>query len=206
MTICDIHTHRLASNAIVAVEPGTELCDGYIYSMGVHPWHIRETSDTDILERLCTDPRVVAIGECGLDRMIDAPLDVQERVFARHIEISETLGKPMIIHCVRAFDRLLAMHCNAAPRQPWIIHGFRQKPEFAAQLLEKGICLSLGPRFNAATAQIIPDDMLFIETDDDPHATIEDVARAVGDARNTTERQIFDITEKNASEKILKIY
>lgn len=194
MKITDLHTHRLHHNAIVAAEPTDTLIDGYTYSMGIHPWHLSRSTDFSQLAELCADPRVAAIGECGLDTLTDAPLPLQKEIFLRHIEISEQLRKPMIIHCVRAHEPLIAIYRDVSPSQPWIIHGFRQKPSIASRLMDSGLYLSIGPRFNPETARMIPDDRLLIETDDDPSATIETVAEAVGKSRSCTASEILSLS------------
>lgn len=194
MKITDLHTHRLSHEAIVAAEPDETLRDGYVYSVGIHPWHTDTQTDFRLLFERCSDPRVVAIGECGLDSLTDTPMPVQEEIFLHHIEISEELRKPMIIHCVRAHERLLAIRRAICPTQPWIIHGFKQKPTIASRLMDAGLYLSLGPRFNPETARLIPDDRLLIETDDDPAATIGMVAEAVAEARGTDFAQILSLS------------
>lgn len=205
MKIYDIHTHRLQHNGIVAAEPNIELLDGYLYSIGLHPWHITADTDFGRLEEVCSNDRVVAIGECGIDRLTKTPLPLQEKIFMRHIDISECLHKPMIIHCVRAFDRLLAIHRHTRPTQPWIVHGFRQKPVQASRLLEKGIYISLGSKFNDETARIIPPERLFIETDDNPTSDIIQIAVAVAASRQTTPDEILTQVAENASAVIHRL-
>lgn len=199
--ITDIHTHALRLGAVVAAEPLTELAaDSYIYSMGIHPWHtVPPRHDFTLLEKLCGDPRIVAVGECGIDRLKGAPIPRQEDIFRQHIAISERLRKPMIIHCVRAHDIILDIHRETDPRQTWILHGFRRKPDVARQLLDRGIMLSLGPRFNPETACMIPDDRLLIETDDDPTLTIADVAAAVARAREIPLSALLRLIERNTA-------
>ncbi len=72
----------------------------------------------------------------------------------------------------------MALKKELKPTQPWIIHGFRGKPQQAGQLLRAGFNLSLGPNFNPETARVIPSDRLHIETDDSP-VTLKAVASAV---------------------------
>lgn len=194
MKITDLHTHRLTHDAIVAARPDEPLIDGYTYSVGIHPWHADTPVDFQLLLERCSDPRVAAIGECGLDSLADTPLSLQEEIFSLHIEISEQLRKPMIIHCVRAHERLLAMRRAISPTQPWIIHGFRQKPSIAHRLMDAGLYLSLGPRFNPETARLIPAERLLIETDDDPDATILTVAGAVAEVRASESSAILDLS------------
>ena len=227
--ITDIHTHIPCPGAIVSTDPHTGITDpACIYSMGIHPWHAADTPqpDFDQLLQLCADPRIVAIGECGLDRLCDAPLPLQADIFRRQIAISEQLQKPLIIHCVRAYDLLLAVHRATPPPPPWIIHGFRQKPALALQLLDRGIHLSLGPRFNPDTARLIPAPRLLLETDAQPptipvgtrqwcvrinrvkstppclcihHTPITAVAQAVAQARATTPQALLSQTAQTAA-------
>lgn len=194
--ITDCHTHSLRRYAIVCRQPGEPADDDYVYAVGYHPWNASDFNEQR-LEEEASLPSTVAIGETGLDVLRGPSAQVQEAAFRRHIELSERLGKPLIIHCVRAFDRLLAIKKEMRPLQPWIIHGFSRKPELARQLLDAGCYLSLGPRFNPATAAIIPADRLLIETDDDPTATIDSVAQAVGHSRHTTPKQILTLTARN---------
>lgn len=201
--ITDIHTHIPGPGAIVSTDPQTGLTDpSCLYSMGIHPWDAADTPQPDFeqLKQLCADQRIVAIGECGLDRLCDAPLQQQADIFRRQISISEQLQKPLIIHCVRAFDLLLAIHRETRPAQPWIIHGFRQKPALALQLLDRGLHLSLGPRFNPQTARFIPASRLLLETDGLPPlpSSISEVARQVAQARDTDPQSLLTQTALNA--------
>lgn len=183
MALLDCHTHNPERwrDAIVSCRPGefARLSADYpdaVFSVGVHPW---DTVSGDaaglerslqILEDIATDPRVVAIGEAGLDGLRGASDDVQEAVLRRQIELSETVGKPLIIHCVRRYDRMLHLQREMHPQQPWIWHGFRGKPELARQILAASPrnYISLGERFNPLAAATIPYDRLLAETDEIP--------------------------------------
>lgn len=177
MKLFDTHTHYLRHDAWVNRAPGDILEPGYTYSVGVHPWDAG-SFDLRALEEAARHDCVKAIGETGLDTLRGPSLDIQESVFREHVRLSEMFGKPLIIHCVKAFDRLMALKKEIKPMQPWIIHGFRGKPQQAGQLLRAGFHLSLGPNFNPETARVIPSDRLHIETDDSPVA-LEEVASAV---------------------------
>lgn len=161
----DIHTHLAPAGQTVS-------------SAGVHPWATDTVTLRQIkaVDRAIESSAVAAIGEVGLDALRGAPLDAQEIIFRHYIELSEKLRKPLIIHCVRAWERLLGIHSELRPTQRWAIHGFRGKPELARRLLDAGMFISLGPRYNPATAAIIPSDRLLIETDDDPQADIDTLA------------------------------
>lgn len=170
----DIHTHRpdAGPDAVICLDP----CDGvgmadmlscHHYSAGIHPWNAARATEADwhTLEEMAADPRTVAIGEAGLDALRGPSADIQLPVFQRQALLVETVGKPLIIHAVRTFPQLIALKHSLHPSQPWIIHGFRGKPELARELLRHGFHISLGPRHNAATAEVIPPDRLHHESD-----------------------------------------
>ena len=166
----DVHTHNLAAgpDAIINIEPDTQLLAAGRFSTGVHPWRSTEAAALwPLVEALAADPRITAIGECGL-----APSAPAERV-----------GKPLIIHCVRAWAELLGVHASVRPAVPWIVHGFRGAPALARQLLDAGMHLSLGEHFRPDTAAIIPADRLHVETDTSS-LPIEEIAARVRAARH----------------------
>ncbi len=171
--IKDIHTHRRecpSRAAILNINPGEPLPPNPSYlSIGVHPWDTDKDNIEQALEEvehIADNPRIVAIGECGIDMLRGATPERQEAIFERQAMIAEKAGKPLIIHCVRATDRLLRLHRELRPTVAWIVHGFRGKPETAMQLLRAGIFVSLGENFNPATAAALPKGSYFIETDD----------------------------------------
>ncbi len=186
MTLTDAHTHRrdgATPDAVVQIEPDEALPAAGRFSTGVHPWRSARAAELwPKVEAMAADSRIVAIGECGLDRRRGAPLPEQTELFLRHVRLAERLGKPLIVHCVGAWAELLALHRHARPRMPWMVHGFRGKPQLARQLLDAGMHISLGERFNPATAAIIPAGRLHIETDTSERPLAE-IAAAVAAAR-----------------------
>ena len=169
----DIHSHDVsratAGDTVVCIEPGTAMQPGGTYSVGIHPWSTEAPVTLSQLKALVAqarDERVVAIGECGFDRLRGGDLDIQRRLFRFHARLARQLGKPLITHAVRANDLLLA---EAAALRPaagmWIVHGFRGKAEAARQLLRAGMSLSLGLRYNDAAEAVIPKERLYRETD-----------------------------------------
>ena len=146
---------------------------GY-FSVGLHPWLIGERNVDDAMRAIecaAADPSLLAIGECGLDRCTATPMIAQIDVFIRQIQIAEHIGKPIIIHCVRAFDELLRIKKQIAPIQPWIVHGFAGKPALAEQLVKHGCYLSFGKMLlnintpAVRTIKTIPIERMFLETD-----------------------------------------
>ncbi len=166
----DIHTHgRTGSRTLTSIEPGDEIKTAYgegWYSVGLHPWHLGEHPDYAALDRVAADRRIVAIGETGLDKLRGPSEAVQEASFIHHAELSERLGKPMIVHCVGRYGRLIELRRELRPKQLWIVHGFRGKPELARQLVDAGFGISLGEHFNPGVPAVVPGALLFAETDE----------------------------------------
>lgn len=185
----DIHCHRRTVEtqpAIVSLDPADvnpSLLAGGYYSLGIHPWHLDGRdwqAATTKIAALAHDPQLLAIGECGLDKAIATPLALQLDVFSRQIELSEQLGKPLTVHCARAFGELLQLKKAYSPAQPWIIHGFSGKPALARQLLQHGCYLSFGQALidkQALRDSLLatPSERLFLETDAATDVTIGEI-------------------------------
>ncbi len=111
-------------------------------------------------------PQVLAIGESGFDRLRGGDIESQFKAFKCHIKKSEEFGKPLIVHMVRSSDLLLKTRKDLTVHEPWIIHGFRGKPQEALQLLRAGMFLSFGEYYNVEALRATPTDRLFLETDE----------------------------------------
>ncbi|NDV65713.1 TatD family hydrolase [Bacteroides sp. 224] len=177
MELLDIHTHHSPSNplqAIMNVVASAEVAphlpseDGF-YSIGYHPWYLssNKEEDWDSLAGIAGRANVLAIGETGLDKLANTTTpNIQEYAFRKHIEISEMIKKPLIIHAVHSFNEVIHLKKELNPVVPWIIHGFRGKKEMAKQLTDHGFYLSLGEKYNKEALKTIPVDKLFLETDE----------------------------------------
>lgn len=193
----DIHTHEsVSSGGIVAVENLMAHEDrlpsdlgGRLCTYGIHPWHLTTGTASQMLEKvrlLSSSPSVIAIGEAGFDRLKGADPLLQLSVFTQQVDISEKAGKPMFIHCVKAWDELLGVHRKLKPRMPWMIHGFRGKPELARQFLSRGMYLSFWFAFvmrpeSAQLLRIIPPSRMFLETDGAPLSITEIYCKVAAD-------------------------
>lgn len=195
MKLTDVHSHALSGDGIVNRGPADKILPGYCYSIGIHPWEEAGCSMESLTEA-ASRPEVIAIGETGLDKLRGPAMDIQIERMRQHIELSEQLHKPLIIHCVKSFDLLMALRREMRPKQVWIIHGFRGKPDTALQLAKAGMYLSLGRLFNTDTARLIPPDRLLIETDDSP-VTIIQVAEAIAEARSCRPADIIELASSN---------
>ena len=117
-------------------------------------------------------PQVLMIGETGLDKKKgNAPIELQKEVFREHIRLSELLHKPLIIHCVKAIDEILAIRKETRATRPWILHGFRGGIEQWKQLSRAGLYVSIGHQYNTEFIKQLPLQHLFIESDDTTELT-----------------------------------
>lgn len=200
MTPIDIHTHNGTDAAGTIFNSGCNYITGRNISIGIHPWHINDNWKSELasIAEWAKFTNVVAIGECGLD-MLKSPADIelQEEIFLTHAQLAEEMQKPLIIHCVKAYDRLMALRKELKPRQAWIIHGFRGKPQLAAQLVNAGFNISLGERFNPDSAKAIPTNKLFIESDESSLPIIN-IYTAVAKAKEMTTEQLVLLVMANA--------
>jgi len=142
--------------------------EGGYYSVGIHPWNINSTTESEYeyLKKIVSNPQIIAIGEAGLDKMIPIELSYQQEIFKWHIELSETLRKPLIIHSVKTANEIIQLKKKFCPESPWIIHGFRGKKELAEQLTGQGIYLSFGEKYQKDAINCIPLNRLLLETDE----------------------------------------
>ena len=113
-----------------------------------------------------------------MDTMCGVPMELQTEAFERHIRLSEDVRKPLIVHDVRAHPQLISLHKKWKPIMPWVIHGFRGKPQLADMLLREGFYLSFGEHFSPASVAVVPSGKLLVETDES-HLSIEEIAGRV---------------------------
>lgn len=178
------------------------LLKGCFYSIGIHPWSLLDGGVLGQLKhfkRLCANQQIVAIGEIGFDKAANATLELQLEIFKTQIEYSEVIKKPVIIHCVKGMDALLEVKKKMNPKQTWIWHGFRGKPEQAQQLLDKGFYLSFGEKYPEETMAMMPADRLFLETDDsavDIESLLEKAAKVRGVETEVLREAILENVEK----------
>ena len=159
---------------------GLEMAEGrdWVYAtIGIHPHEARLATEAHFAElaQLATDPRVIAVGEIGLDYHYDhSPRDVQREVLLRQLDLAERTRLPIVIHCREAWE-----DCLRILEERWkrtglggILHCFSGSYEDARRGMEAGFYISFAGNltFPKATslrevAAKIPRDRLLIETD-----------------------------------------
>lgn len=202
--ITDAHTHHQERMGAVINSSFQDFKPqaGLFYSLGIHPWDIIAGCDLEknlkAVETLAAEcEQVVAIGECGVDSLTTAPIEVQLKVFERHIELSERLRKPLIIHSVRSSNDIMASYRKHKPVMPWVIHGFRSNVNVLRTFLSgENIYISVGEKFCEEAVKSIPEERLLIETDESL-LPIESIAERVAKVRNQSVEGIMNLILKN---------
>lgn len=181
MNYLDIHTHTYYTHPettiLLNVFPGeAEKLDLPVcFSVGLHPWHIDESSWKEQVEQVglaAVNPKVLAIGESGLDKATRIPFALQHEVFLTHLTLAESLRKPLIIHCVRSYSEMLALRKKSDQSIPWIFHWFNADEHIARELIRKNCFLSFGHTLFHEHSKAfrvfktLSPDHLFLETDD----------------------------------------
>jgi TatD DNase family protein len=210
-----------AGNGPPDLEAGIRLAERYPFmyaTIGVHPHDAsKATEDTFArLRELAAHPKVIAIGEIGLDYHYDlSPRPVQRDVFARQLEIAAECGKPIVIHTREAWEDTMAQFGGRVP-VCGIIHCFTGGAVQARQALDLGFHLAFGgvatfPKADEVreAARITPDDRLLVETDcpylapvpqrgkrNEPALVVE-VVRRLAQERGVSPEEVARITTAN---------
>ncbi len=207
----DIHTHRqteqpgaIAIRNVFARDSFRQegvsppFTGGDLFSVGVHPWHaddIEMDIALDMIRVMAQLPACAAIGEIGLDRACDVDFDLQREVFVAQCRLACESGLPVIVHSARTHADILQVHKSNVFPPIWIVHGFRGKLQTAGQLLRNGARLSFGEALLRAPAPLreaflaVPDDRLYLETDE-AGCSIMDVYAAAAGLREVTVEQL----------------
>jgi TatD DNase family protein len=149
--------------------------DRVVAAVALHPTRTAEVTEDEFaeIERLAGDPRVVAVGETGLDYYWDhSPPVAQQEWFRRHIDLAKRIGKPLMIHDRDAHDDVLRILREEGPPASVVFHCFSGDAAVARECAEAGYVLSFaGPvtfrnaRALQEAAVVVPEDQLLVETD-----------------------------------------
>lgn len=210
-----------AASDIKSAVFGINLAEKYSFvyaSAGVHP-HEAKDAPADLRERLVSlsmHPKVLAIGEIGLDYHYDfSPLDVQLKVFELQLQTALELDMPVIIHDREAHADTLAMLKKYWPKG--IVHCYSGSAEMAEELLRLGLYIGFtgvvtfkNARKTLEAVAAVPLDRLLVETDcpymaPEPYrgkrcdsSMITETAMAIAKVKGVSVQELLDTTRKNA--------
>lgn len=220
----DIHTHYAASDANIKKLFNLDITEADLakefevffdqqtsISLGIHPWSVSEEhwyEQLEVLEYLSQDDRVKAIGEIGLDKLKGPDMKLQEEVFLKQIRVAEIVRKPILIHCVKSFNELIAIKKVVRPKVPMIIHGFNRNAELAEELAKKGFYISFGKAVLTSVSvcealKKVPLEQIFFETDVAMDLNIGEVYTKAGEVLNIDLKELEDRIYQNYLELYL---
>jgi TatD DNase family protein len=211
MQFFNLHTHQFTNqlNVLELVNQYPEEFDAAIlfYSIGIHPWHSKEEkleSDLQIIESKLDDSNCLALGECGLDKRIEVSFELQEKVFEKQLLLAQKYNKPVVIHCVSAFQEVIAIKKRLKITVPMVIHGFSKNKQVAKELIDNGFYISFGkyllrnPELEAVFLSV-PNDRFFLETDT-VKESIEEVYALASKYKNVAIEELQLIINNNFKE------
>lgn len=146
------------------------------HALGLHPYFLNAQSEghlPTLEERLGErGTKCIAVGECGLDAMVDVPVNLQERLFIAQIELAKIHQLPLILHARKTHNRLIQLLKKARFNNGGVLHGFAGSYQQAMQFVEMGFYIGVGgvityPRANKTRQAVtqIPIENIVLETD-----------------------------------------
>lgn len=187
--LVDVHTHNpTGKNDIIEIVNMslTQIDHTPTYfNFGIHPWDIKNNfevaKELKKLERKIKEQPPIAMGETGLDRTIDTPMDLQKEVFLGHIELAIKYNIDVIVlHCVKAYSDILEAIKNANFTGNFILHDYNGNQQQTQELLKGPFYFSYSRALynekmkGHESLKEIPLDRLFLETDDQKDHSIQD--------------------------------
>ena len=197
MNFFDFHHHDADRKSGIYNLKFNEEIPEIFFSAGIHPNALSDGLEKQLLwlQEISVAENCVAIGECGLDGLIDVDEESQEKAFLAQIEIANSVKKPLIIHCVKRFSQLLKF--RKMSKVPMIVHGFNKRKTIGDDLLKNGLCLSFGKSvlYNVNLQDFVkhlPIEKLFLETDS-ADFEIKELYQKVADLKNM---RLEDLSKK----------
>ena len=200
----NIHTHNSThqENVLEIVNQYPNEYDDSVkyFSIGIHPWYIdldRVDEYLQIIDEKLQLKNCLALGECGLDKRIETSLEIQTAVFEKQLHIAVKHQKPVILHCVSAYQEVIEIKKRLNIDVPMIIHGFSKNYQVAKSLLDNGFYLSFGkyllrnPELSTVFEQV-PNNRFFLETDTIEESIIDVYIKAAAIKQIDVEQIISD--------------
>lgn len=211
-----------------AVEIAEEYKEGVYAAIGLHPIHAEEKFDTSKYQKLARSPKVVAVGETGLDYYHnEAQKNLQREIFIKQLRLAEKLNKPVIIHCREAHKDLIEILkkryaiSNKQYTKRGVVHCFMGRWSEAQEYLKMGFLIS----FTGVMTYVkdydkvilnIPLEKLMLDTDSpymapEPHRGKRNepryckyIAQKIAEVKGVSFKEAAKVTTENAR-KLFKI-
>jgi len=209
----DLHHHKKTTDSkeVIAVQ-NILLQDftpdiDFMFTCGLHPWHVDnfDLPDMKKLIEAVTMQNMIAIGETGLDKKCDSNFGKQMEVFRLHIEMADKARLPLVIHCVGAWQEIMAETRNFT--SPKIIHGYTGNIELTQQLYHQNFLFSVGESILRPQSKVkasvawLPTSALFCETDE-RSVDIREIYHEVALLKNITVDQLKNDIHLNFNQLI----
>lgn len=198
----------------------SQTLEGVYFSAGLHPWWLerpREPLWERQLARWLQQPGCLALGECGLDKLIETPMAEQEALLECQLLIAQQCLRPVILHCVKAHNELIRLLKQTPLECGGVVHAFSGSPQIAETYWELGFHLGIGgtityerARKTRRAVQALPLEALVLETDapdmplagrqGEPNSPeyLPEVARVLSELRAEPLEQVARQTTHNA--------
>lgn len=197
------HHHSEIENGIYNLKL-FEAAPSHYFSVGIHPKDILTQPEEamDWLISVSQNPLCLAIGECGLDGLLNTSDAEQGNIFEQQIKWANEIKKPLIIHCVRRFSEMIRFQKMA--KVPMIIHGFNKKKSIADSMQHAGFYLSFGKSLldNLSLQTVFkefPLEKIFLETDD-KNFTLEELYHLASVIKNISIENLAQQIKNNLTE------
>lgn len=199
-----------------------EKYDRVYASLGVHPDEIEGLTDSDYdwMEQNAKNPKVVAIGECGLDYFRGRPDEEKQNQayhFRKHIELADKVGLPLVIHSRDAAEDTFNILKDINKELPGVVHCYSYSPEIAKEYVKRGWYIGVGgvvtfknAKSLVKTVEEIDISRILLETDSpylapEPHRGERNDSRylvhvvdKIAEIKNMSAEEVVDITSQNA--------
>ena len=186
----DSHTHRQTDSSEITEVIISDIDNYHLpheyKCLGIHPWNLQNEFRPELIKELesyLEKEMPWALGECGLDKMIEVDLKVQTEYFQKQLELAKHYKIPrIVIHCVKAYNETYHVLKKVDYRGLIIMHDFNANTQVAEQFLrEFNPYFSFGAKlFNhqttaAKTLAQLPLDRILFETDDQAKYSISEI-------------------------------
>jgi len=210
----DFHTHRPDGPRSIVNRAWENPQESGYFSLGLHPWFLDKNWEQafDLVRfQARQNERVLAIGECGFDRLKGPDSSIQKAAFWAQAKLAKELEIPLMLHCVKGYDLLLEFLKSSADPPSIVWHGWNLRSELAVSLLPFPVYFSFGRHLatldsNAAQSlRQCPSDRIFFETDDSEveiHAVYRAASLILGRSTEDLAKQVISNWNKISNRKI----